>query len=43
MNPAEWLVRTACLSPAAPALLKGEAIEADYATFAARVAAIAGR
>ena len=42
MNPAEWLVRTARLSPAAPALLKGEAIEADYATFATRVAAIAG-
>ena len=42
MNPAEWLVRTACLSPTAPALLKGQAIEADYATFANRVAAIAG-
>ena len=42
MNPAEWLVRTACLSPTAPALLKGEKIEADYATFATRVAAIAG-
>ncbi|MGE4612650.1 MAG: AMP-binding protein [Paracoccaceae bacterium] len=40
MNPAEWLVRTAQISPSAPALLRGETIVADYATFAARAAAI---
>jgi len=42
MNPAEWLVRTARLSPDAPALLQGERIVADYAAFAARAAAIGG-
>ncbi len=42
MNPAEWLVRTARLHPEAPALLQGEDIVADYATFAVRAAAIGG-
>ena len=42
MNPAEWLIRTARLTPAAPALLNGYEVEADYACFAARVAQIAG-
>ena len=42
MNPAEWLLRTASLMPGAPALLKGIKNDADYATFFARVAGIAG-
>ncbi len=42
MNPAEWLTRTALLSPGAPALLKGETVVADYAEFANRAAAIGG-
>jgi len=42
MNPAEWLRRTAALMPDRPALLKGEELAADYTTFAARAAAIAG-
>ena len=42
MNPAEWLVRAAKRTPNAPALLKGERLVADYATFAARAAAIGG-
>ena len=42
MNPAEWLLRTARLTPTAPALLKGHVVEADYACFAVRVARIAG-
>ena len=42
MNPAEWLSRTAARAPNAPALLRDHEILADYATFAARVAAIAG-
>ena len=42
MNPAEWLVRAAKLTPGAPALQKGENVVADYATFAARAAAIGG-
>ena len=42
MNPAEWLLRTARLTPGAPALLKGVKNDADYATFLARVAGIAG-
>ncbi len=42
MNLAEWLLRTAKLRPEAPALLKGPRTEADYATFAARAAGIAG-
>jgi len=42
MNPAEWLMRSAHLYPDAPALLQGENVVADYATFAARSASIAG-
>ncbi|MGY6536874.1 MAG: class I adenylate-forming enzyme family protein [Pararhodobacter sp.] len=42
MNPAEWLIRTAALSPQAPALMLGTALWADYAAFAARAAAIGG-
>ena len=42
MNPTEWLLRTARLTPGAPALLKGVKNDADYATFLARVAGIAG-
>ncbi len=40
MNPAEWLVRAARLRPDAPALMRGEAVIADYAEFARRAAAI---
>lgn len=40
MNPAEWLVRSARLSPAAPALFHGARLVADYAGFARRAAAI---
>jgi acyl-CoA synthetase (AMP-forming)/AMP-acid ligase II len=42
MNPAQWLVRSAHLYPNAPALLQGEDVVADYATFAKRAASIAG-
>ncbi len=42
MNLAEWLYRTARTRPDAPALLTGERVDADYRTFAARAAAIAG-
>ena len=42
MNPAEWLERTARLVPGAPALLVGERLAADYRTFAARAARLAG-
>lgn len=42
MNPAQWLVRTASLTPQAPALFKGAQSEADYAEFLDRVAALAG-
>lgn len=42
MNPAEWLYRTAHLSPEAPALFKGAEMRADYRTFADRAASIAG-
>ncbi|MDE0784255.1 MAG: AMP-binding protein, partial [Planktomarina sp.] len=42
MNPAEWLIRTARLTPAAPALIAGHAVKADYACFADRVSRIAG-
>jgi len=42
MNPAQWLVRTALLTPQAPALFKGARLEADYAEFLHRVAALAG-
>ena len=41
MNLAHWLVRAAALYPHAPALLKGTAVDADYAGFAQRAGAIA--
>lgn len=41
MNPAEWLRRAAIRGPEAPALLKGAKVDADYAEFARRAAAIA--
>jgi long-chain acyl-CoA synthetase len=41
MNIAEWLAATARLHPAAPALLEGTEVRADYVTFARRAAAIA--
>src|SRR5246127_5238356 len=40
MNVAEWLAATARLRPRAPALLRGFDLDADYATFARRSAAI---
>ena len=40
MNIANWLTSTARLRPGAPALLTGLVVEADYATFAKRAAAI---
>jgi len=40
MNVAEWLAATARLRPHAPALLTGFDLDADYATFARRAAAI---
>src|SRR3978361_728945 len=40
MNVAQWLAATARLRPDAPALLRGFDLEADYATFARRAAAI---
>ncbi len=40
MNIAEWLAATARLRPEAPALLTGFDLDADYATFARRAAAI---
>ena len=43
MNVAEWLAATARLQPRSPALLNGVAVEADYATFAQRSAAIGAR
>ncbi len=42
MNFAEWLIRTATRTPEAPALMRGEAVVADYANFARRAAAIGG-
>lgn len=42
MNQAVWLARTALARPDAPALLHGTRTIADYATFAARAAALAG-
>ncbi len=42
MNPAEWLLRTARVSPDRPALFSGEQMVASYATFAGRVAALSG-
>lgn len=41
MNIADWLAATARLSPAAPALLRGRDVVADYATFARRAGSIA--
>ena len=40
MNVAEWLAATARVRPDAPALLTGFDLDADYATFARRAAAI---
>lgn len=40
MNPALWLVRSAALSPDAPALMRHDRVTADYATFKVRAAAI---
>src|ERR1700735_5309873 len=40
MNVAEWLAASARLRPDAPALLTGFDLDADYATFARRAAAI---
>src|SRR5436190_10834741 len=40
MNIAEWLAASARLRPDAPALLTGFDLDADYATFARRAAAI---
>jgi len=42
MNPAEWLRRTAQITPDSPALYRGTVLQADYATFAQRAAAVAG-
>ncbi len=42
MNLAHWLARAAAATPEAPALLVGQRIIADYATFEARAAAVAG-
>ncbi len=41
MNPAEWLARSAVLTPNAPALLLGTRVIADYADLARQAAAIA--
>src|SRR3982074_38311 len=43
MNVAEWLAATARLRPDAPALLRGFDLDADYATFARRAAAIGAK
>lgn len=40
MNIANWLYRTALSSPSAPALLSGDELHADYASFAQRVRAL---
>src|ERR1700733_1738328 len=40
MNVAEWLAATARLRPNSPALLTGFDLDADYATFARRAAAL---
>jgi long-chain acyl-CoA synthetase len=40
MNIAQWLAATARLRPDAPALLTGARVDADYATFARRAAAV---
>lgn len=41
MNIAEWLAASARLYPQSPALMTGEAVDADYAEFARRASAIA--
>ncbi|MCO5145323.1 MAG: AMP-binding protein [Aquamicrobium sp.] len=41
MNVAEWLYARALIAPAAPALMTGEAVDADYAAFAARAGSLA--
>lgn len=43
MNPAEWLLRTARLSPERPALFSGETVVASYGAFAERAGALAAR
>lgn len=40
MNIAQWLAETARLHPQSPALLTGTKVDADYATFARRAAAV---
>ena len=40
MNIANWLAQTARLHPQSPALLRGTMLDADYATFARRAAAV---
>jgi acyl-CoA synthetase (AMP-forming)/AMP-acid ligase II len=42
VNLAEWLARTARMSPNSPALLCGKAVVADYSEFAGRAAQLAG-
>lgn len=42
MNPAEWIMRAARVTPDAPALFKGETLVADYAGFARACAHAAG-
>ena len=41
MNIAEWLYSRALIDPAAPALMTGETVDADYAAFAMRAGALA--
>ena len=41
MNPAVWVARHGRLRPDDPALAEGERVHADWATFAARTAAVA--
>lgn len=41
MNLAHWLVRSACVSPRNPALIRGTEVVADYAAFARAAAGIA--
>lgn len=41
MNPAEWIMRAARVTPDAPALFRGEALVADYAGFARATAGVA--
>jgi long-chain acyl-CoA synthetase len=41
MNIAQWLLRSAATSGDRPALMRGAAVEADYARFAARAGAVA--